>query len=54
MSNISLDIQIPPQKVFQVCFWGPNTFSPGVWKPGDMSQNWASFLKQGVNIKEKN
>ena len=28
---ISLDVQIPPEKVFRVCFWGPNTFSGGVW-----------------------
>ena len=27
----TLNIQIPPEKVFQVCFGGPNTFSGRVW-----------------------
>ena len=28
---------IPPEVngVWMVCFWGPNTSSPGVWKPRD-------------------
>ena len=32
----TLDIQIPPEKVFRVCFWGPNTFSGGVWMSRDI------------------
>ena len=30
--------QIPLDKVFLVCFWGPNTSSPGVWKPRDRTK----------------
>ena len=29
--KLTLDIQIPSEKVFGVCFWGPNTFSGGIW-----------------------
>ena len=28
---LTLDIQIPPAKVFRVCFRSPNSFSGGVW-----------------------
>ena len=28
---LTLDIQIPPENVFDVFLWGPNTFSGGVW-----------------------
>ena len=31
MGYLTLDIKIPPEKVFKVCFCGPNTFSGGVW-----------------------
>ncbi len=36
---ITLGFQIPPEKVFQVCFWGPNTSSQGVWTPRVMKMN---------------
>lgn len=36
---VSLDIQIPSEKVFQIYFPGPNTFSAGVW----MSRDFQTF-----------
>ena len=36
---VSLDIQIPSEKVFQVYFPGPSTFSAGVW----MSRDFQTF-----------
>ena len=34
----TLNIQIPPEKVFQVCFGGPNTFSGGVWMSREITR----------------
>ena len=31
--SLPVVFQIPAQKVFGVGFWGPNTYSHGVWKP---------------------
>lgn len=31
LAFLTLNIQIPPEKVLKVHFWGPNTFSAGVW-----------------------
>ena len=28
--GVTVDIQIPPEKVFWVCVWGPNTCSGGI------------------------
>ncbi len=42
MNRDALDIQMPPEKVFRVCFGGPNTISGGVWMYRDESfQNGA-------------
>ena len=32
-----LDIHIPPEEVFRVCFWGPNTFSECTWMSMEVS-----------------
>ena len=40
--NNTLVFQIPPEKVFKVCFWGSNTSSPGVWKPRDSKVSGAN------------
>ena len=37
MGNQTLDIKIPPEKVFKVCFCGPNTIAGGFCGPNTIS-----------------
>ena len=47
--STSVDMQIPAEKVFFDIFWGPNTFSAGVWMIFGLI-NWLDDVSYCINI----